>query len=110
MFEVDEKIRCVAHLSDDMTLKEMKMRPGVKSLTDEKTDTEFFSLIEPIILGTFSKLENGFGRLRTIRAKYERASILFLRIPDAILGLSLEPGPITPIVVKIGRKFKVDLE
>ncbi len=102
IFQVDDRIRCVAHLDENMCLKEMKMRPGITSLTNEKTDEEFFSLIEPIILGASGKLEDGFGRLKTIRLKYERASIVFLRIPNAVLGISVEPGPTTPVVTKIG--------
>ena len=86
------------------------MRPGVTSLTDEKTDEEFFALIEPIILGASGKLEKGFGRLKTIRLRYERASIVFFRIPNAVIGISVEPGPTTPVVAKIGQRFKINLE
>ena len=86
------------------------MRPSVTSLTNEKTDEEFFSIIEPIILGASGKLENGFGRLKTIRMKYERASIVFLRIPNAVIGISMEPGPTTPVVAKVGQRFKVNFE
>jgi hypothetical protein len=110
IFQVDDRIRCVAHLDENMRLKEMKMRPGIVSLTDEKTDEEFFSLIEPIILGASGKLEKGFGHLKTIRLKYERASIVFFRIPNAVIGISVEPGPTTPIVAKMSQRFKVSLE
>jgi hypothetical protein len=42
-----------------MKLLEMKMRPGVKSLTNEHTDEEFFSLIEPIVLVHVVNLKMG---------------------------------------------------
>lgn len=106
---VDETIRFVAHLDEELHLVEMKMRPGIRSLTDEKTDEQFFSLLEPIVLGACAKLENGFGELKTIRVKYSRASIVFLRIPGAILGISMESGPTTPVIEKIGQRYKVNL-
>lgn len=109
LLDIDDAIRFVAHLDPCMKLLEMKMRPGVKSLTNEHTDEEFFSLIEPIVLGACGKLEDGFGKLKTIRVKYENASVAFLRIPDAIVGISVEPGPLTPLIDKIGRRFKVKL-
>lgn len=106
---LDEKIRFVAHLTEDFKLVEMKQRPGVKSLTDEKTDREFYSLIEPVILGACSRLESSLGRLKTVRIKYENVSIVFLRLPKAVIGLSMEPGPTTPLIEKVGKRFNVEL-
>jgi hypothetical protein len=110
IFQIDPNIRFVAHLNKDMKLTEMKMRSGVKSLTNEKTDEEFFSIIEPIVLGACGKLENGFGELRTIRVKYERGSIVFLRVHDEMVGMSLNPGPTTPVIAKIGAKYGMNFE
>jgi hypothetical protein len=106
---LDEKIRFVAHLSEDFKLVEMKQRAGVKSLTDEKTDQEFYSIIEPVILGACSRLEPRLGRLKTVRIKYENVSIVFMRLPHAVVGLSMEPGPTTPLIEKVGKRFKVEL-
>ncbi|MEM2964244.1 MAG: hypothetical protein QXE22_02170 [Candidatus Bathyarchaeia archaeon] len=106
---MDERIRLVAHLSEDFKLLEMKQRAGVKSPTDEKTDREFYSLIEPIILGACSRLEPTLGRLKTVRIKYENVSIVFFRLPHAVVGLSMEPGPTTPLIEKVGKRFKVSL-
>jgi len=107
---IDNSIRFVAHLDKKFELVEMKQRPGVKSLTEEKTDEEFFGLIQPIILGASSKFEKHLGNLKTIRLKYQKASIVFFSMPDAIVGFSMERGPTTPIIDKIGQRFKVDLK
>ena len=108
ILEVDQNIRFVAHLDKRMEFVEMKQRPGVKSLTEQNADKEFFSFVEPIVLSVFMKFRKGFGELRSIRVKYENISIVFLSIPGAILGLTMEPGPTTPVIEKIGKKYGVD--
>jgi hypothetical protein len=110
ILEVDPDIRFVAHLDKDMKLLEMKMRPGVKPLTSEKTDEEFFSICHPIIRGVAGKLEDGFGKLKTLRIKYERGSIVFFSIHDEMIAISMNPTPITRVVAKIGARYGIDLE
>ncbi len=107
---INDRIRFVAHLDEDFNLVEMKQRPGVKSLTEEKTDQEFFGIIQPILLGAASKLEKDFGILKSIRLKYAKASVVFLRIPSAVVGISVEPGPLTPVIESVGRTYGLDLE
>jgi hypothetical protein len=109
VLNLDERIRFVAHLDQNENLIEMKQKTSVKSLTKEKTDQEFFSFIQPIVLGACSKLEKDMGCIKTVRVKYQKASIVFLRIHGAILGISMDPGPTTPVVSKIGQKYGVDL-
>ncbi len=107
---VDENIRFVAHLDSKFNLLERKQRAGVKSITNETNEERFFGLVQPIIMGASSRIEIDFGKLKTVRLKYAKVSIVFLSIPDAIIGFSMEPGPTTPIIEKLGKKFKVDLK
>ena len=109
VLKIDDRIRFVAHLDNSMNLVEMKQRPGVRSLTTEETDLDFFGFIQPIIMKISSDLEKDFGNLKTVRINYDRCSILFLRIPNAIVGISVEPGPTMPIAKRIGQKYGVAL-
>ncbi len=110
ILELDNRIRFVAHLDGAMkNVLEMKQRPGVKSLTDKESDLDFFGFIEPILVKVCADVEKYFGDLKSVRLNFGKCSIAFLRIPDAVVGISLEPGPTTPIVNKIGRKYGVKL-
>ncbi len=106
---VDNRIRFVAHLDEKGALVEMKMRPGVNSLTAENTDERLFGFIEPCIMGICNDLEKDFGKIKTVRLKFNKVSVIFLRIPNAFVGISMEPGSTTPVVEKIAAKYGTNL-
>ena len=106
---IDEKIRFVAHLDGDSNLVEMKMRPNVKSLTEETTDEKLYSFYEPVILGVCADLAKDLGDLRSVIMKFGKVSIAFLRIPEAILGISIEPGYATKVLDEIAKRYKISL-
>jgi hypothetical protein len=110
ILKLDDRIRFVAFLDRAMkSVLEMKQRPGIKSLTDKETDLDFFGFIEPVFVKVCADLERYFGDLKSVRLNFAKCTIVFLRIPNAVVGISLEPGPTTPIVDKIGRKYGVKL-
>jgi hypothetical protein len=110
ILKLDDRIRFVAHL--DKTMKnvlEMKQRPGARSLTDKESDLDFFGFIEPVFVKVCADSEKYFGDLKSVRLNFGKCSIVFVRIPSAVVGVSVEPGPTTPILEKIGRKYGVKL-
>jgi hypothetical protein len=110
ILKLDDRIRFVAHL--DKTMKnvlEMKQRPGARSLTDKESDLDVFGFIEPVFVKVCADSEKYFGDLKSVRLNFGKCSIVFVRIPNAVVGVSVEPGPTTPIVEKIGRKYGVKL-
>ena len=108
ILEIDERIRFVAHLDKRMKkVIEMKHRHGVNPLTEESHDTELFFEIGPSFLETAKRFEEFLGELINVRLSYEKVTIIFLKIPEAVLGLSIESGPVTSVVEKVAERFKI---
>ncbi len=83
------------------------MRSSVHSLTPETYDRKFMASVPPMIMDTLSQLEEQCGRLSHISIQYEKVDLIFVPYNNQILALSLEPGPLEPILRKLKEKFSL---
>jgi len=77
------------------------MRSAVHSLTGEEYDKKFMRSVPPLILDILTQLEGQVGSLSHISIQYERVDLVFFPLNTQILALSLEPGPLEPILRKL---------
>jgi hypothetical protein len=77
------------------------MRSHVHSLTPENYDRKFMASVPPLVFDTLSQLEDQCGPLTHLSIQYEKVDLIFFRLDNQILALSLEPGPLEPILRKL---------
>ncbi len=81
------------------------MRSSVMSLTPGEYDRKFMGSVPPLVLDTVSQLEAQCGPVSHISIQYQRVDLVFFPYNNQILALSLEPGPLEPILRKLKEKF-----
>jgi hypothetical protein len=109
LFEADKSIRYVAVVgpAPNYELLESRMREGLKSLTEEKTDRDFVGIIPVVMLGASERLEKDLGEVILCTMRYEKATLAFFRLKEYIVTLGLEPGV---YVLPIVQRIKSELE
>ncbi len=105
LFALDDRVRYVAVLDRNHKLVESRMRSKVASLTPEGYDRKFMGSVPPIVLDTLSQIEAQCGPLSHISIQYERVDMIFFPLNNQILAVSLEPGPLEPVLRKLKEKF-----
>jgi len=101
LFALDSRIRYVALLDRNSKLLESRMRSNVMSLTPETYDRKFMGSVPPMILDTLSQLENQCGPLAHISIQYQKVDLVIFPHNNQIVAISLEPGPLEPILRKL---------
>ncbi len=101
LFALDPRVRYVAVLDRNHKLVESRMRSSVHSLTGEEYDKKFMRSVPPLIMDILAQLEGQVGPLSHISIQYERVDLVFFPLNTQILALSLEPGPLEPILRKL---------
>ena len=81
------------------------MRSSVASLTPESYDRKFMASVPPMILDSLSQLEAQCGPVTHISIQYQKVDLIFFPHNNQILALSLEPGPLEPILRKLRDKM-----
>ncbi len=105
LFALDPRVRYVAILDRNHKLVESRMRSSVASLTPETYDRKFMGSVPPMIMDTLSQLENQCGPISHISIQYQKVDMIFFPLNNQILAVSLEPGPLEPILRKLREKF-----
>ena len=105
LFALDSRVRYVAVLDRNHKLVESRMRSSVASLTPHEYDRKFMASVPPLVLDTLSQLENQCGPLSHISIQYEKVDIVFFQLNNQILAVSLEPGPLEPILRELRDKL-----
>lgn len=101
LFALDPRVRYVALLDRNHKLVESRMRSSVASFTPETYDRKFMGSVPPLILDTLSQLELQCGPLSHISVQYQKVDLIFLPFNNQIIAMSLEPGPLEPILRKL---------
>jgi len=98
IFSIDRSIRYVGIVgpAPKYELLESRMRDDVKSLTPEKTDSDFVEIVPQVILGASERLERDLGAIEYSLTRYRNATLVFFKTPEYTVTLSIEPE----IVVK----------
>ena len=109
LFALDPRIRYVALLDRNHKLVESRMRTSVESFTPESYDRKFMGSVPPMILDTLSQLENQCGPLSHISVQYEKVDLIFLPHNNQIIAISLETGPLEPILRKLRDSLGVHI-
>ena len=105
LFALDTRVRYVAVLDRNHKLVESRMRSSVHSLTPEEYDRKFMGSVPPLILDILSQLERQCGPVSHISIQYEKVDLVFFPLNNQILAVSLEPGPLEPILRKLRDTF-----
>ncbi len=85
------------------------MRTSLASFTPETYDRKFMSSVPPMILDTLSQLEVQCGPVSHISVQYEKVDLIFLPYNNSIVAISLEPGPLEPILRKLRDSLGVHI-
>ncbi len=101
LFALDERVRYVAVLDRNHKLVESRMRSAVHSLTPQEYDRKFMGSVPPIVMDTLSQLEPQCGPVNHVSIQYEKVDMIFFPLNTQIIALSLEPGPLEPILRKL---------
>ncbi len=101
LFALDPRVRYVALLDRNHKLVESRMRSSVASFTPETYDRKFMGSVPPIIVDTLSQLELQCGPLSHVSVQYQKVDLVFLPFNNQIIAISLEPGPLEPILRKL---------
>jgi len=109
LFALDQRIRYVAVLDRNHRLVESRMRTHVASFTPEDYDRKFMGSVPPLILDTLSQLEGQCGPLSHISVQYEKVDLIFIPHNNQIIALSLETGPLEPILRKLRDSLGVHI-
>lgn len=109
LFALDPRIRYVALLDRNHKLVESRMRTSVASFTPESYDRKFMGSVPPLILDTLSQLEAQCGPLSHISVQYEKLDLIFLPHNNQIIAISLETGPLEPILRKLRDNLGVPI-
>lgn len=109
LFALDARIRYVGLLDRNHKLVESRMRTSVPSFTPETYDRKFMGSVPPMILDTLSQLENQCGPLSHISVQYEKVDLIFLPHNNQIIAISLETGPLEPILRKLRDSLGVHI-
>jgi hypothetical protein len=109
LFALDPRIRYVALLDRNHKLVESRMRTSVASFTPESYDRKFMGSVPPLILDTLSQLEAQCGPLSHISVQYEKLDLIFVPHNNQIIALSLETGPLEPILRKLRDSLGVPI-
>jgi hypothetical protein len=108
IFSVDKSIRYVGIVgpAPKYELLESRMRDDVKSLTPEKTDSEFVEIVPEVILGASEKLEKDLGAIEYSLTRYRNVTLVFFKTPEYTVTLSVEPGVVVkPLYERIKRSI-----
>ena len=105
LFALDTRVRYVAVLDRNQRLIESRMRSAVHILTPETYDRKFMASVLPLVFDTLSQLEDQCGPLSHLSIQYEKVDLIFFRQNNQILAVSLEPGPLEPILRKLREQF-----
>lgn len=106
MFEADSTIRYIAIVREDYHIVASEQREGVPSLVPDEARLNFVSIIPQIILEAVEKLVPFLGQVGGVTAHYERALIVFYRIEDLIVIISLQPNRETTFYNRITEAFR----
>jgi hypothetical protein len=109
LFALDPRIRYVALLDRNHKLVESRMRTSVASFTPESYDRKFMGSVPPLILDTLSQLETQCGPLSHISVQYEKLDLIFVPHNNQIIAISLETGPLEPILRKLRDNLGVPI-
>ena len=109
LFALDPRIRYVALFDRNHKLVESRMRTSVPSFTPETYDRKFMGSVPPMILDTLSQLETQCGPLSHISVQYEKVDLIFLPHNNQIIAISLETGPLEPILRKLRDSLGVHI-
>lgn len=109
LFAMDPRVRYVAILDRNHRLVESRMRTHVASFTPEDYDRKFMGSVPPLILDTLSQLEAQCGPLSHISVQYEKLDLIFIPHNNQIIALSLENGPLEPILRKLRDSLGVHI-
>ena len=108
IFSVDRHIRYVGIVgpAPKYELLESRMREDVKSLTPEKTDSEFVDIVPQVILGASEKLEKDLGGIEYSLTRYKNVTLVFFKTPEYTVTLSVEPRVVVkPLYERIKRSI-----
>src|SRR5205809_4455007 len=109
LFALDQRVRYVAVLDRNHRLVESRMRTHVASFTPEEYDRKFMGSVPPLVLDTLSQLEGQCGPLSHISVQYEKVDLIFIPHNNQIIALSLETGPLEPILRKLRDSLGVHI-
>ena len=109
LFALDPRVRYVAILDRNHHLVESRMRTHVASFTPEDYDRKFMGSVPPLILDTLSQLEAQCGPLSHISVQYEKVDLIFIPHNNQIIAMSLETGPLEPILRKLRDSLGVHI-
>ena len=101
LFALDARVRYVAVLDRNHKLVESRMRSAVHSLTAQEYDRKFMASVPPIVMDTLSQLEPQCGPVSHVSVQYEKVDMVFFPHNNQLIALSLEPGPLEPILRKL---------
>ena len=110
IFAIDNEIRYFAVVDREFHLIQSKMRETIPSLTSEEIDSNFYSILPPIIIDGLSKLSPYYGSLTTIGIRYEKVVAIYCPVQDYIFILTLNPRVETPLLDKISNSLKTIVE
>ena len=109
LFALDSRVRYVAVLDRNHRLVESRMRTHVASFTPDDYDRKFMGSVPPLILDTLSQLEGQCGPLSHISVQYEKVDLIFIPHNNQIIAISLETGPLEPILRKLRDSLGVHI-
>jgi hypothetical protein len=106
IFSVDTSIRYVGIVgpAPRYELLESCMREDVKSLTPDRTDSEFVEIVPQVILGASEKLEKDLGAIEYSLTRYRKVTLVFFKTPEYTVTLSVKPRVVVkPLYESIKR-------
>jgi hypothetical protein len=109
IFSIDRSIRYVGIVgpAPKYELLESRMREDVKSLTPEKTDSDFVEIVPQVILGASERLERDLGAIEYSLTRYRNAALVFFKTPEYTVTLSIEPGiVVNPLYERMMRSIQ----
>ena len=106
LFEVDSTIRYVAVVDDEYKILVSKQREGVRSLTSDDMDRNFYSLFPRIVVDTVEKLAPFLGPMHGMTVHYDKALLVFYQFKGLTVAISFQPEVGTPFYNRITAAFK----
>jgi hypothetical protein len=95
-FKLDKRIRYVGVVDNQFHILLSQMRDGVQSVTTDEQEHNFVQIMPPIIVDAVEKMEPILGELDRVTVRYEKVTLMFYRLEDLVVILSLEPKGAAP--------------
>jgi hypothetical protein len=106
LFELDTTIRYIAVVDDEYRILVSDQREGVRSLTPDEMERNFFSIFPRIVVDTVEKLAPFLGPMNGMTVHYEKALLVFYHFKDLTVAISFQPEVGTPFYNRLTAVFK----